>query len=421
MAVSNTYSVINGVGIIPEGTTKLIKPLDERTIRELRYIRIPSTVTEIDFNSLCFARNLEEIIVEEGNPVYDSRGGCNALIDTKDNNLILGCKNSVIPETVESIGRWAFSETEISKIYVPSSVNVIECGAFCKCRRLKTVTLSEGLEFISAWAFQGCPIQEINLPESLIELSNEVFIGCNKLERLYIPKNVEAVDVYLTSGCASLSEIVVDPENKYYDSRERCNAIIETATNTLMAGCASTLIPDGVQRIMYGAFTSLDTLEDIEIPESVVEIMDYAFRNNDNLKDVSIYAPLKHLSNLAFDDCKGIEILYLSAGIKKISATFEGTNLREISVPFGKVKYYKRRLPESLHDLIAERFTIPDVPYDRERCLVVVGPMTEQKRKWILRQREACKRSYHQFDVKLISAEEYKEKYGDLPPEDWYK
>ena len=106
--------------------------------------------------------------------------------------------------------------------------------------------------------------------------------------------------------------------------------------------------------------------------------MDYAFRDNHNLKDVSIYAPLKHLSDLAFDDCKGIETLYLSAGIKKISATFEGANLREISVPFGKVKYYKRRLPESLHSLIVERFTIPDVPYDCVMGIIVVGPITEQ-------------------------------------------
>lgn len=91
MIISNTYSVVNGVGIIPEGTTKLIKPSDEHTIRELRRIRIPCTLNDIDFNSLCFARNLEEIIVDEDNPVYDSRGGCNALIDTSENNIILGC------------------------------------------------------------------------------------------------------------------------------------------------------------------------------------------------------------------------------------------------------------------------------------------------------------------------------------------
>ena len=417
MAVSNTYSVVNGVGIIPEGTTRLIKPSDEHTIRELRYIRIPSTVTEINFDSLCFSRNLEEIIVDEDNPVYDSRGGCNALIDTKENSLILGCKNSVIPETVESIGRWAFCETEITKINIPSSVTLIECGAFCKCRRLKSVIVSEGLEFISAWAFQECPIKEITLPESLIELSNEVFIGCTKLERLYIPKNVEAIDIYLTSGCTNLCEIIVDPENQYYDSRNRCNAIIETASNALLVGCAHTYIPNGVERIMEGAFTSLDRLEEIAIPESVVDIKDYAFRNNDNLKEVAIWAPLEHLSNLAFDNCNGIELLCFSSGIKKISATFEDCNLREISVPFGKVKYYKRRLPEDLHKLIVERYGFENVPYDIVHTAIVIGPITEEMRQHLKRQREECRRHSVQFEVEVVTPEEYKEQFGELPPE----
>ena len=417
MVISNTYSVVNGVGIIPEGTTKLIKPSDEHTIRELRRIRIPGTLTDIDFNSLCFARNLEEIIVDEDNPVYDSRGGCNALIDTSENNIILGCKNTVIPETVESIGRWAFSETEISKIHIPSSVTVIECGAFFKCRHLKTITLSEGLEFIAAWAFQGCPIKEIKLPESLIELSNEVFIGCDKLECLYIPKNVEAIDIYLASGCSNLCEIKVDPENTHYDSRNRCNAIIETATNTLIVGCASTFIPDGVEIIAQGAFTNLETLEDIEIPESVIEIKDYAFRNNDNLRNVGIYAPLKHLSESAFYNCKGIENLYLSSGIKKISATFEGSNLRKISVPFGKVKYYKRRFPENLHEIIVESYSLENVPYDICEGVIAIGPITPEKREQLKKLRESCRRRFRQFDVEIVTPEECQERYGNLPPE----
>ena len=93
MAVSNTYSVVNGVGIIPKGTTFLIKPTDEQTMRDLRCIKIPSTVTEIAFDAFYYSRNIEELVVDEGNPVYDSREGCNAIIDTESNTLKFGCKN----------------------------------------------------------------------------------------------------------------------------------------------------------------------------------------------------------------------------------------------------------------------------------------------------------------------------------------
>ena len=175
--------------------------------------------------------------------------------------------------------------------------------------------------------------------------------------------------------------------------------------------------PYVVEIIMRGAFTDLDRLEDIEIPESVVEIKDHAFRNNAYLKNVGIYAPLKHLPKSAFDNCRGIETLYLATGIKKISATFDDCNIKRISVPFGKVGYYKRRFPESLHKFIAERFCIEKAPYDCVEVSIVIGPITEEKRKMLIHEREACRRRSVQFDVEVVTPEEYKEHYGELPPE----
>lgn len=355
MVISNPYSVENGVAIIPEGTTILEKPVDDQSISNLRILRIPKTVIRVDFEAWYFAKNLEEIIVEDGNPVYDSREGCNALIETASNTIVLGCKNTIIPNSIEYIGRWSFEKTQIEEIFIPSSVIDIDCGAFSRCSNLKSVTLSEGLKSIGAWAFERCPIKKINLPESLVEINSEVFIGCTNLERLYIPKNVEDIDTNLTGGCTSLKEIIVDQNNKFYDSREGCNAIIETASNTLMLGCASTIIPNGVQEIMYSAFRCIDGLKEIIIPSSVVEIREGAFFANKNLESVIIHAPLKHILKSTFVKSHSLTKLHLAVGVKKISESFVECNLNEISVPFGKVEYYKQRLPENLHKHIVER------------------------------------------------------------------
>ena len=355
MVVSNTYSVVNGFGVIPTGTTFLTKPSDEQVMRDLRRIMIPNTVTEIAFDSFYYSRNLEEIIVEDGNPVYDSRGGCNAIIETESNTLLYGCKNTTIPDTIEVIEKWAFWGTDIEEIYIPSSVTGIECGAFCNCRRLKEVVFSEGLQWIGAWAFQGCPFTEIKLPESLEEFSNEVFILCENLEKLHIPKNVEIIDSYLISGCNNLKEITVDPDNKVFDSRGGCNAVIETKTNTLIAACSNSFIPDGVKSIRRGAFAGLDGLKWLIIPKSVNRIQDCGFHGNENLESLAFMGPVKTLAKTAFKGCASIKMLLLSDSTNDIFKAFEDCLLSEIIIPKGSAEHFKANVvPAALQGLIKE-------------------------------------------------------------------
>ena len=142
----------------------------------------------------------------------------------------------------------------------------------------------------------------------------------------------------------------------------------------------------------------------------MLDIEELAFHGNGRLEEVVLCGPIKHLRQSVFSECESLKRLYLPVGIKKISATFDDCNLKEISVPLGKVEYYKRRLHESLHTLIVENFEIPDVPFDIVMSLIIPGPITEIKRKWLMRQREACKRRCEQFEVTVASLEEYLDK-----------
>ena len=124
------------------------------TCSELTKITIPKTVTLIStyknfyYNAQsCFAgcTNLDEIVVAEGNPVYDSRNNCNALIETATNKLVLCTASSIIiPETVTSIGSGAFTDnTRLTSLTIPSSVTSIGTDAFYKCSNLKTLRIQD--------------------------------------------------------------------------------------------------------------------------------------------------------------------------------------------------------------------------------------------------------------------------------------
>ena len=123
----------------------------------------------------------------------------------------------------------------------------IKTGAFGNCHRIKNIIFPNTLKKIS----YNC------IPEYACDISS-----------IYIPKSVEFIGRNF-GGCKDLSSIIVDPENKYYDSRDNCNAIIETSTNKLVFGCYTTTIPNSITSIGPSAFYSCSKLKTIYIPNSV--------------------------------------------------------------------------------------------------------------------------------------------------------
>ena len=194
----------------------------------LKSIIIPSNVTRIAPDAFSGCSHLTSIVVLKGNSVYDSRNNCNAIIKTASNTLMIGCNSTIIPNSVTCIGSRAFEDcTGLTSVTIPNSVTSIGKGAFLDCVGLKCIN---------------------------------------------IPSNVTRIDPDAFRGCSHLTSIVVLKGNSVYDSRNNCNAIIKTASNTLMIGCNSTIIPNSVTCIGDGAFARCENLTSITIPNSVDSI-----------------------------------------------------------------------------------------------------------------------------------------------------
>ena len=123
----------------------------------LTSITIPNSVTSIGGAAFSGCTGLMSIVVENGNKVYDSRSNCNAIIETSTNTLIQGCKTTIIPNSVTSIGGYAFYGcTGLMSIIIPNSVTSIGICAFSGCTGLTSVTIPNGVTSIGYEAFSGC-------------------------------------------------------------------------------------------------------------------------------------------------------------------------------------------------------------------------------------------------------------------------
>ena len=278
-------------------------------------VKIPISITLL-LNSFDCCTGLKSIIVEGGNEKYDSRNNCNAIIESSSNRLKLGCMNTIIPSTVESIGD----------------------GAFKDCIELTNIKIPNGVTKIGSNAFNGCSgLKNIEIPKSVTSLGNATFARCSGLISIIIPSSVKSMGFMQFTGCSELASIVVETGNIVYDSRDNCNAIIETASNTLIQGCKNTIIPQTITIIGESAFNGCSGLMNVDIPQCVTSIGNLAFNNCISLTSIKLPNSVTTLGKSVFRDCAGLTSIEMSNTVTSINQyTFSGcSRLLDINIPEG--------------------------------------------------------------------------------------
>jgi len=284
-----------------------------------------------------------------------------------------------IPNSVTRIEYEAFSDCSgLTSITIPNSVTSIEMSAFLRCSGLKKVivpdiaawcgikfgsmyanplnyahhlysdksteitelVIPDGVTSIGNYAFYNCSgLTSIDIPYSVTSIGGGAFRGCSGLTSITIPNSVTSIGSEAFRGCSGLTSIAVENGNSIYDSREDCNAIIETSSNKLIQGCNNTVIPNSVTSIGDYAFNDCSGLPSITIPNSVKSIGERAFYGCSGLTSVTIPNNVTSIGWYAFSDCSGLTSVTIPNSVTSIGyKAFNGcSGLTLVESRIGKV------------------------------------------------------------------------------------
>lgn len=211
--------------------------------------------------------------------------------------------------TVTGIGVEAFRGCDVKSVTLPNTILVIDDSAFVGCA-ITSIVIPNSVLSIGREAFASTNITSLTLGGSLSSIGECAFSNCSFLTSVVIPASVtEIAHSAFSVGMNSLTQIAVDEGNTIYDSRDNCNAIIETATNILLFACQNTIIPVTVTSIGDEAFTNV-SLQSISIPNSVTSIGNMAFSYCDGLEEVFLPYAITSIGYWAFGECTGLTDMY---------------------------------------------------------------------------------------------------------------
>ena len=334
---SDNYSYLT-TALIPEtvtynGTTYSVTSIGYRTFAScsgLTSITIPNSVTSIGGSAFSGCSGLTSVIIPNSvtsigdNAFYYCSGLTSVTIPNSVTSIgnyafsdCSGLTSITIGNSVTSIGNYAFSDcsglisvtinsdaivdksysedANISHIFGPQvteyiigdNVTSIGSSAFRGCSGLTSVTIGNSVTSIGGSAFRGCSgLTSVTIPNSVTSIGSSAFYNCYRLTSVTIGNSVTSIGGSAFRGCSGLTSVVVEKGNSFYDSRENCNAIIETASNTLIFGSNNTNIPNSVTSIGNNAFSDCSGLTSITIPNNLTSIGSSAFSGCSGLTSV---------------------------------------------------------------------------------------------------------------------------------------
>ncbi len=284
---------------IGKGVTE-IGEMAFQNCKGLTELTIPACVTTIGNGAFLGCYGLNTMKVEDGNPTYDSRQNCNALIETNTSTLLYGSSSTIVPDGVKTIASYSFYNTGITKADLPASVMTIGENAFRDCRKLTEVTIPKGVAEISQHAFYGCNgLTKLTIEDGVSAIGYESFMKCSSLKELEIPGSVRKIEERAFYECSSLSNLTIE---------------------------------NGVESIGGGAFYYCTSLTSVALPSSMTSAGGL-FGGCTSLTDVQLSEGLTSLSSFFFNDCVSLKTITIPRSVTRLeSGLFKGcTSLTSIT------------------------------------------------------------------------------------------
>ena len=387
-----TYSVTsigNDAFILCSSLTSITLPNSVTSIGDgafyycsaLTSITLPNSVTSIGTYAFEYCSSLTTIVVESGNTMYDTRENCNAIIETASNTLIVGCQSTTIPNSVTSIGNYAFKGcTSLTSITIPNSVTSIGERAFYYCSSLTKLICEghvENVENIDGSAISYCyaldtiviSAQAFDVEESMwtpmpknihyiqltggeltdnafnvilrnyktlgtldlaaatnTTLSDEAFKGCYNLQTLVFPAQLTSIPYMAVADCKALQAITIPATIEEIDNSafENCRSIRSitfegaAAPENGGANFAPAAATSALWRIGNWAFYNCHQLQHLSIPESVTEIGDAAFYGCTYLEDMTLPSSMRKIGDNTFALCSKLQKIHVRALVPPI-------------------------------------------------------------------------------------------------------
>lgn len=318
-------SVIKKV-VLEDGITT-VGPNAFETFEAMTEVVLPDTLTTIRSGAFFGCSALKSVIIPEGVTEIGHRAfrGCSTL------------KSLSLPDGLITIGSAAFHDCRtLTELKLPQGLLEIGASAFGNCASLKKISLPDSVTTIDAWAFVGCEGLKVNgLPKDLTTVGREAFPYNAFGDTITIPKHVVGIEY---NAFGKQNRFVVDGENQHFSAE---NGVLFNKAKTdliaypVLSDTAEYTLPDGVNKILYGAFKDAKNLTAVTLPQGLEVIEESAFQNCAALKSISIPDSVTEIGNHAFSECGALEKAVLSSSLEKISDStfYRCSQLKEVAIP----------------------------------------------------------------------------------------